>query len=80
MIGSIGGQDSKVNVRQILGPLVRIQGIAVGSRERFESMLRAVSLHKLHPVIDSTYLISETDDEFRKLQRAGHIGKITIAL
>ena len=80
VIGSVGGQDSKVNVRQILGPLVRIQGIAVGSRARFESMLRAVSLHKLHPVIDSTYPISETGDAFRKLQRAGHIGKITIAL
>ena len=80
VIGFVAGQEATINVRQLLGPMVRVQGIAVGSRERFEAMLRAMTLHKLHPVIDSTFPLARTAEAFRKIERAEHIGKITISL
>lgn len=80
VIGFVAGQEATINVRQLLGPMVRVQGIAVGSRERFEAMLRAMKLHKLHPVIDSTFPLARTAEAFRKIERAEHIGKITISL
>ncbi len=80
VIGFVAGPEATINVRQLLGPMVRVQGIAVGSRERFESMMRAMAMHKIHPVIDSTYPMVQTAEAFHKLERAGHIGKITISL
>jgi hypothetical protein len=35
-VGFVAGMDATIPVRQLIGPMVRVQGIAVGSRARFE--------------------------------------------
>ena len=55
IVGFVGGFEAKVDVRRLLGPMIRVQGIAVGSRARFEAMNRAIAAHGLRPVIDSTF-------------------------
>jgi D-arabinose 1-dehydrogenase-like Zn-dependent alcohol dehydrogenase len=59
---------------------VRVQGIAVGPRERFEAMNRAMALHSVRPAIDSTFPLEKAADAFRRMERGAHFGKIVIAL
>jgi len=55
LIGVLAGPEKALNVRPILMKNVRIQGIFVGNREGFEAMNRAISDHKVQPVIDRIF-------------------------
>jgi NADPH:quinone reductase-like Zn-dependent oxidoreductase len=80
IVGFVAGMKADVPLRSIIGPMIRIQGIAVGSRARFEAMNRAIALHKLRPVIDSTFPLEKAADAFRHLEQGKHFGKIVISL
>ncbi|MDN5844393.1 MAG: NAD(P)-dependent alcohol dehydrogenase [Alcaligenaceae bacterium] len=80
VIGFVGGYETSLNIRQIIGPIARIQGISVGSRARFESLVAAMALHRIKPVIDSSYDLDHTADAFRHMQQGKHIGKIVVTL
>jgi NADPH:quinone reductase-like Zn-dependent oxidoreductase len=80
IVGFVGGFEAKVDVRRLLGPMIRVQGIAVGSRARFEAMNRAIAAHGLRPVIDSIFPLQATADAFALMERGGHLGKIAINL
>jgi len=55
-----------------------IAPIRVGSRQDFESMNRAIDLHKLRPVIDSVYDFAHVPDALRHLESQKHFGKIVV--
>jgi NADPH:quinone reductase-like Zn-dependent oxidoreductase len=59
---------------------VRLQGIYVGSREMFEAMNRAITLHKLRPVIDHVFSFEETREALKYMESGSHFGKIAISL
>jgi NADPH:quinone reductase-like Zn-dependent oxidoreductase len=80
VVGFVAGYEATIPLRAMIGPMVRVQGIAVGSRERFETMNRAITLHRLKPVIDGTFPFEQTADAFRRMERGAHFGKIVIAL
>lgn len=80
IVGFVAGMKAEIPLRSIIGPMIRIQGIAVGSRARFEAMNRAIVLHKLKPVVDSTFPIEKAADAFRHLEQGKHFGKIVISL
>lgn len=79
VVGFVGGYQAEIPLRAVIGPMVRIQGIAVGSRARFEAMNRAIEQHGLRPVIDSTYPLERTADAFRHMRAGKHFGKVVIA-
>lgn len=54
--------------------------IRVGSRADFTAMLRAMELHRPHPVIDSIYPFDEAQAALERLQSRSHVGKIVISL
>jgi NADPH:quinone reductase-like Zn-dependent oxidoreductase len=78
VVGFVAGMDATFPVRQLIGPMVRVQGIAVGSRARFEAMNRAIAQHQLHPVIDSTFPLEQGAEAMTRMQRGQHFGKIVI--
>lgn len=80
IVGFVAGMKAEIPLRSIIGPMIRIQGIAVGSRARFEAMNRAIVLHKLKPVVDSTFPLEKAADAFRHLEQGKHFGKIVISL
>ncbi len=80
IVGFVAGLKAEIPLRSVIGPMIRIQGIAVGSRTRFEAMNRAIALHKLKPVIDSTFPLAKAADAFRHLEQGKHFGKIVIGL
>jgi len=80
VIGFVAGHEAQISVRSLIGPMIRVQGIAVGSRARFEAMNRAITTHGLKPVVDSTFELEHAADAFRRLEHGQHFGKIVIKI
>ena len=80
VVGFVGGFEAVIDVRRLLGPMVRVQGIAVGSRSRFEAMNRAIAAHELRPVVDSTFPLEAAAEAFALMERGDHFGKIVVSL
>lgn len=58
---------------------LRFQGIYVGSQEMFSSMMKAIALHRLKPVIDETIPFTEVKRAYELLEQGKHFGKIVIS-
>ena len=80
MVGFVAGYEATIPVRALLGPMLRVQGIAVGSRARFEAMNRAIATHKLKPVVDSEFALEKSADAFRHMAAGKHFGKIVVKI
>ena len=78
VVGFVAGYEATLGVRQLLGPMLRVQGIAVGSRARFEAMNRAIEQHRIKPVIDSSFALADAAAAFRHMASGRHFGKIVI--
>jgi len=78
LIGVLSGFSNPLNVAQMFRTNAHFHGITVGSRSMFENMLRAMTLHETHPVIDSRYEIGTAKDAFTQMEQGGHFGKIVI--
>jgi NADPH:quinone reductase-like Zn-dependent oxidoreductase len=82
----IGGQVALIGVltggqidpAPIMRRNITLRGIFVGSREMFEAMNRAITQHRLHPVIDKVFAFAQARDAYRHLQGASHVGKVVI--
>ena len=79
LIGVLSGQSGEVNPLPATMKSVRIQGIFVGSREMFEAMNRAVTVHQIRPVIDRVFPFTEAKEALHHMQSAAHFGKVVIA-
>jgi NADPH:quinone reductase-like Zn-dependent oxidoreductase len=80
LIGVLTGAAGEINPRPIVMKKIRVQGIFVGSREMFESMNRAISLHRLRPVVDRVFSFDEAGEALRYMESGAHFGKICISL
>lgn len=78
LIGVLTGGDGTVNPRLVFVKNIKLQGIYVGSREMFEAMNRAISLHKLRPVIDRVFPFADAVEAYRYLESGAHFGKVVI--
>lgn len=57
-----------------------VRPIYVGSRQMFEAMNRAISLHRLEPVIDRVFPFAAAPEAYRHLKGATHVGKVVIQI
>jgi D-arabinose 1-dehydrogenase-like Zn-dependent alcohol dehydrogenase len=60
--------------------MLRIEGIAVGSRQQFEAMNAAIEVCGITPVIDRVLSLERTTEAFSLMEAGGHFGKIVIEL
>jgi NADPH:quinone reductase-like Zn-dependent oxidoreductase len=79
VIGFVGGHEVKISVKTLIGPLVRVQGIATGARSQLEELIRAIDCHQIKPVIDSMFPLERAQEAFNHLKSGAHFGKIVIA-
>jgi NADPH:quinone reductase-like Zn-dependent oxidoreductase len=77
LIGVLSGAG-QFNPTPVLMKNLRVQGIYVGSREMFEAMNRAIALHKLRPVIDRVFPITDIRAALQHMESGSHFGKIVI--
>ena len=80
IIGLISGVEATIDLRQILGRSVRVQGIYVGSVAMLQEVAEALASAEQHAVIDQTFDFDHAKDAFRSLKAAEHFGKIVITL
>ncbi|GEP11072.1 zinc-dependent alcohol dehydrogenase family protein [Methylobacterium gnaphalii] len=81
-IGLVGllAQGEPIDPLAILGASCLVRGVAVGSREMFENMNRAIALHGLKPAIDKTFDYEDAKQALTHLSKAGHFGKVVIRI
>jgi len=78
LIGNRASGSAEVNLTAALMKGLRIQGIFVGSREMFEAMNRAITLHRIRPVVDRVFHLEQGKDALRHLETGAHFGKVVI--
>ncbi|BAB53802.1 zinc-dependent alcohol dehydrogenase family protein [Mesorhizobium japonicum] len=76
-------QDAKGGSIQIPAALYQrslatISRLFVGSRSNLEAMLRAVSQHRLRPVIDKVFAFTQARDAYRYFQQGDVFGKVVV--
>ena len=80
LIGVLSGRTGDLNLAPILMQQVRVQGVFVGNRERFEAMNRAIELHQLRPAVSRVFHWEEARPAFEHLASGEHFGKICIRI
>ncbi|MDQ3710966.1 MAG: NAD(P)-dependent alcohol dehydrogenase [Acidobacteriota bacterium] len=79
VIGVLAGKGD-FNPTAVLMKAVKLQGIFVGSRQKFEQMNLMNCNHTLQPVIDKTFAFGEAKDALKYMEGASHFGKIVIKI
>ncbi len=80
IIGVLSGPVKDLQIRWIMAPNAKVKGITVGSRAQFEDMCRAMTLHKIKPVVDKTFAFAAAKEAFAHMAGQGHFGKIAVDL
>ena len=78
VIGVVAGSGEPFNPAALIGNSARLQGLSVGSRDMFDSMLRAIELHRIRPVVDKVYPFAEARAAFAAMAAGEHFGKIVL--
>ncbi len=77
LIGVLTGAGT-VDPIPVLMKGIRVQGIYVGSRDLFEAMNRAITLHRLKPIVDRVFGFTEIRQALAHLESGSHFGKICL--
>jgi NADPH:quinone reductase-like Zn-dependent oxidoreductase len=78
LIGVVAQGDDDFKLGAAVAGNLKMQAISVGSRAHFEEMNKALTLHKVKPVIDKTYGFEELPQALTDMRGAGHFGKIVV--
>jgi NADPH:quinone reductase-like Zn-dependent oxidoreductase len=78
LIGVLTGGE--INPTPILRRNILLRGIYVGSRQMFEAMNAAISLHKIHPVIDRVFAFEQAREAYHYMKEQRHVGKVVIRI
>jgi NADPH:quinone reductase-like Zn-dependent oxidoreductase len=78
VIGVLTGRSGTVPTAEIMWKQIRVMGVLVGSRDMFEAMNQAITVHGLRPVVDRVFPFEQAREAYRYLEGAGHFGKVVI--
>jgi NADPH:quinone reductase-like Zn-dependent oxidoreductase len=78
LIGVLAGVEAPLNLTPVIMQDVRLQGVIVGPRDAFEEMNRAVSLHRLRPVVDKVFSFENVRESCEYMASGKHFGKVCI--
>ena len=80
LIGVLTGTMGTIIPTDIMRKSITLRGIYVGSRQIFLEMSKAISYHKLRPIIDSTFDFDDAQSAFKYMKKGEHFGKIVIRI
>ena len=78
LIGVLTGGE--INPTPILRRNILLRGIYVGSRQMFEAMNAAISLHHLRPAIDRVFDFDRAREAYHYMKGQQHVGKVVIRI
>lgn len=79
-IGVLAGASTELNVNWILMRNIRLQGVLVGSRQMFEDMNRAITLHRMKPVVDRVFEFEQAREAMDYMRSGAHFGKVCMGV
>lgn len=78
-IGILGnGRKGQITFPKFFFKHLKMTGIAVGSREMQEEMIKAIEIADFHPIIDRSFAFDEIAEAFRYQESGKHFGKIVL--
>jgi NADPH:quinone reductase-like Zn-dependent oxidoreductase len=77
-VASVGRLTGPAGTISMGSSYAEIHPVAVGSRQDFEAMNRAIAFHEVRPVIDSHFAFTQLPEALRRLESGRHMGKIVI--
>lgn len=78
MIGVLSGLSTETSLGPIVARQIRVQGVTVGHRAGFETMLAAMAQHEIRPVTGTTFAFEDLHAALQHQRDGGHIGKTLI--
>lgn len=75
-----GTQPTDASLFPLVGRNVTMNGIYVGSRNDFETMIRFVEANALRPVVDRVFPFAEADAALKYLDSGSHLGKVVVTV
>ncbi len=75
-----GGQGNipSISPQLLFWKQISIIGTSMGTDEEFAEMLNFVTLHQIHPVVDSVYSFANGSEAFERMASAAQFGKIIL--
>jgi NADPH:quinone reductase-like Zn-dependent oxidoreductase len=80
LIGGVSGFSTELPLGPMAQNSVRVRRIFVGSVAMFEAMNRALSFHRVRPVVDRTFRFDDARAALESLQKGSHFGKIALSV
>jgi NADPH:quinone reductase-like Zn-dependent oxidoreductase len=80
LIGVVSGRKAELNLGPVVTSFMRLQGITVGSRDQYATMMKAVAYHGLRPVLDRTFPLADIRASLNYLLSGQHVGKVCIEI
>jgi NADPH:quinone reductase-like Zn-dependent oxidoreductase len=80
VVGYVSGFGGGVGSLDIMVRSLTIKGISMGPRVTFDALLAAMAVSEVHPVIDSTFALSDFKDAYHRIDSGAHVGKVVIDL
>ncbi len=74
--GASAGDVVQFNLRDFFYGQYNLLGSTMGSREEYKEMLKFISDHKIHPVMDQMFPLEQYPEAFKRLEEARQLGKI----
>lgn len=78
--GATTGNPSGLDLRKCFFRQISILGTTMGSPEDFAGMTQFVDMHRLVPVVDKVFPLTEAEAAFRHMEAAAQFGKIGLAI
>jgi len=79
-VGWLANETSSIDVKAIVGSIVTLRRIAIGSRAQFTAMNRAIAASGMNPVIDSVFPFADAISAFRYYKAGKYFGKVVITM
>lgn len=76
--GATRGLAPNLNLRMIFWKHLSILGSTMGSDADFERMLKFVTQHEIHPLVDKTFDFTDAVDAFDRMKDGFQFGKIVV--
>ena len=80
MIGVLAGASSDLALPHVVMRNVRLQGVTVGNFEQFQAMLRAITVNRMTPVVDSRFTLADLRGAFAHMAAGRHMGKVCVKI
>ena len=78
--GATTGAAKQIEVRRIFWKQLNILGSTMGTPREFAAMLELLGDNALRPVVDQIFPLAEAQAAHRRLEEAGHFGKIVLRI